>query len=112
MLLKKLKDFLMLPMCSNIPSKKIIQDFTSYRYKKFQKRYSETIKADGTSDNTILSQNVQLSMDFQKTHLNNNVLVMENGKQSDIVRQNILQANSNFVVVDKKGKLLKETRDF
>ena len=111
MLLKKLKDFLMLPMCSNIPPKKIIQ-VTSREYKKFKKRYSEPVNTDGTSDNTILSQNVQLSMNFQKTHLNNNVLVVENGKQSDIVKQNILQANSNFVVVDPEGELLKETRDF
>ena len=97
-------------ICSNIPSKKIIQDYTSREYKKFKKRYSEPINANETSNNTILSQNVQLSMNVQKTHLNNNVLVVENGKQSDIVKQNILQANSNFVVVDPEGELLNSTK--
>lgn len=77
-------------------------------YKKFNAGYSESDKIQ----TTILSKDVQLSMNTRKTQRNNNVLIVGGsgaGKSRFFVKPNILQTNCNMVVTDPSGELLEST---
>lgn len=63
----------------------------------------------------ILSDSVYLSINTKFTQRNLNVLVLGGsgtGKSRYVVKPNILQANSSFVVTDPSGDIMAETADF
>jgi len=67
------------------------------------------------SRNMILSQNIQLSLNTKMTQMNNNVLVIGgpgSGKSWRLVKPNLLQGNTSFVVTDPSGELLRTTGRF
>lgn len=75
--------------------------------------YKENHKADNT--NIILTNDIFLSMDSRKTRRNLNTLVIGgsgSGKSRFMVKPNLLQANSSFVVTDPSGELLESTGHF
>ena len=71
-------------------------------------------KHQGTK-NMILSQDVVLSMDTRKTRRNNNILVIGGsgtGKSRYVMKPNMLQANTSFVITDPSGELLESMGSF
>lgn len=71
-------------------------------------------KHNGTK-NMILSQEVVMSMDTRKTLRNNNVVVIGGsgtGKSRFVMKPNILQANSSYVITDPSGELLESMGSF
>lgn len=65
--------------------------------------------------NMILTNNIYLNMDTRATMRNNNQLVVGgsgSGKSRFMVKPNILQANSSYVITDPKGELLEATGAF
>ncbi|WP_017815229.1 VirD4-like conjugal transfer protein, CD1115 family [Paenibacillus shenyangensis] len=63
-------------------------------------------------NNMILTQTERLSLDGKQSKRNLNLLVMGGsgtGKSRFLVKPNILQANTSFVITDPKGELLQET---
>ena len=67
------------------------------------------------NENIILTEDVFLSMDGRKTRRNLNTLVIGgsgSGKSRFMVKPNLLQANSSFVVTDPSGELLESTGKF
>lgn len=67
-----------------------------------------TYRHKGTK-NMILSEDIVLSMDGRKTRRNNNILVIGGsgtGKSRFMIKPNMLQANSSFVITDPSGELL------
>lgn len=62
-------------------------------------------------ETTILSENMRLSIHDEKTHLNNNMLIIADDSYANkLIMANILQCNSSFAVADVGGKMLAETR--
>lgn len=68
-----------------------------------------------TSNNLILSENVKIMLDDSEAHFmhrrNKNVLVIGgsgSGKTRSLVKPNLLQMNSNYVITDPKGTILNE----
>lgn len=68
-----------------------------------------------TSNNLILSENVRIMLDDSNANFmhrrNKNVLVIGgsgSGKTRSLVKPNLLQMNSNYVVTDPKGTILNE----
>ncbi|MEK4433101.1 type IV secretory system conjugative DNA transfer family protein [Paenibacillus sp. FSL M7-0802] len=62
--------------------------------------------------NVIMTQTERLSLDSKKVKKNLNFLVIGGagtGKSRFVVKPNILQANTSFVVTDPKGELLRDT---
>lgn len=60
---------------------------------------------------TILAKGVSLGTNMYETKLNNNVMVFGTpggGKTEGVVKPNIMQMNSSYVVTDPKGNLLRE----
>ncbi len=60
------------------------------------------------SRNRILSQNLRMSMDTRKTRLNLNYLVIGGsgaGKTLFIVKPNLMQLTSSFIITDPKGEI-------
>ena len=71
-------------------------------------------KHQGTK-NMILSKEVVLSMDTRKTRRNNNILVIGGsgtGKSRYVMKPNMLQANTSFVITDPSGELLESMGSF
>lgn len=69
---------------------------------------SESSESD---ENMILSQDIRLGMDDRKTFLNCNVLTIGAsgaGKSRYFAAPNILQFNTNFVITDPSGELLRD----
>lgn len=65
--------------------------------------------------NMILSQDVVLSMNTRKTMRNNNILVIGGsgtGKSRFMIKPNMLQANSSFIITDPSGELLESMGTF
>ncbi|MGN0710257.1 MAG: VirD4-like conjugal transfer protein, CD1115 family [Anaerovoracaceae bacterium] len=63
----------------------------------------------------ILSKDVVLSMNTRKTMRNNNILVIGGsgtGKSRFMIKPNMLQANSSFVITDPSGELLESMGGF
>lgn len=63
-------------------------------------------------NNTILTKEVQLSLNFKQHFLNHNVIVIGGsgaGKSRYYARPNIMQLNTSYVVTDPKGELLADT---
>lgn len=90
---------------------------TSKEKKEFDIKYSDPIGSesiDGTK-NMILSKDMRLMIDNQRTNYNANTLVIGGsgtGKSRFFVGPNILQANTNFIVTDPKADLLKKYGKF
>lgn len=88
--------------------------------KKYNEKYTYPIGSKITdmgpgNDNMILTKNVALSLNGEKTKMNCNVLVngdAGSGKSRYFVKPNILQANSNYVVTDPSGELCASTARF
>ena len=62
--------------------------------------------------NMILTDDVFITMDTRQTFLNNNILVIGgsgSGKTRYLVKPNLLQCGSSYVITDPKGELLKST---
>ena len=62
--------------------------------------------------NKIITENVRLSLDGYKTRKNLNMCVIGGsgaGKTRFVVKPNILQGNTSFIVLDPKGELLRDT---
>lgn len=60
---------------------------------------------------TIHAEGISLGTDMYKTKLNNNVIVFGTpggGKTEGVVKPNIMQMNSSYVVTDPKGNLYKQ----
>ena len=57
---------------------------------------------------TILAEGVTVSTDMYETQLNNNVVVFGTpggGKTEGVVKPNVMQLNSSYVITDPKGNL-------
>lgn len=84
--------------------------------KTYNKKYNSPYGKPTVDDkNIILSDEVFLGMNGRQTMRNLNVLVTGgsgSGKSRFMVKPNLLQANSSFVVTDPKGELLKATGKF
>ena len=83
----------------------------------YNKKYTEPFgqKINDGEGNMILTQNVFLSMNSKKTRMNNNILVIGgsgSGKSRFLVKPNVLQANSDYVITDPAGELLSSTAHF
>ena len=83
----------------------------------FSKRMNSPFGKPQANDytNMIFSQNIQMSMNTDKTNLNNNVLVIGgpgSGKSWRLVKPNLLQGHGSYVVTDPSGELLKSTGKF
>lgn len=60
---------------------------------------------------TILAEGVTVSTDMHETQLNNNVVVFGTpggGKTEGVVKPNVMQLNSSYVITDPKGNLCDE----
>lgn len=93
-----------------------------YNYRNFQfgKEYGNEDWADpeevtkrrsnpDSGKNRILSYNVQIAREGQNAPSNNNMIVMGSSgtyKTTSVVTTNILQAESNFIILDVKGELM------
>ena len=63
-------------------------------------------------NNTVLTKEVQLSLNYKQHFLNHNVVVIGGsgaGKSRYYARPNIMQLNTSYVVTDPKGELLADT---
>jgi len=68
-----------------------------------------------SDDQMIIAKNVYFDTDTHKTLRNNNVAIVGasgSGKTSSIIAPNILQANSNYIVTDPKGKLYQKYKKY
>ena len=83
----------------------------------YNKRFTEpfgSIKNDG-KNNMILSKDIFLSLDNQKTRRNQNIFVIGgsgSGKSYNLVGPNIMQANCSYVITDPSGGLFAEYGSF
>ena len=72
--------------------------------------------SEGTgSENMIFSKDISMSMNTRKTQRNNNVVCIGGsgtGKSRFLVKPNILNANSSFIVTDPSGELLETQGQF
>lgn len=76
------------------------------------KKVNAAIADKEESKNRILGQGLRISLDTRHTGLNNNVLVIGGsgaGKTFYVVKPNIMQMNSSFIITDPKGELLRST---
>lgn len=76
------------------------------------KKDIERIQDKDKSKNIILTKTEMLSTDTRKTRKNLNVLVIGGagtGKSRFVVKPNLLQANTSYVITDPKGELLRDT---
>lgn len=83
--------------------------------KAYNKTYVDIPRQGSGSKNMIMTKDIFLSMDTRKTLRNNNVIVIGgsgSGKSFRLVKPNLLQANSSFVVTDPSGELLESMGDF
>ena len=81
--------------------------------KEYNKQYTEPFGKTGHDgrNNIILSQDVFLSMNNQKTRRNTHVCVIGgagSGKTHNFIVPNLLQANSNYVISDRGGFLFRD----
>lgn len=84
-------------------------------WKSFRKKYTDTPYWGPGSPNMIIAQDIYLSMDTRKTNLNCNVLCIGSagtGKSRGLIKPNILQANSSYVITDPSGELLESMGGF
>ncbi len=90
---------------------------TTKEKQSFDRNYSDPVGSDDIngSKNMILSKDMRLLIDNQITNYNANILAIGGsgtGKSRFLVGPNILQANTNFIVTDPKGELLKKYGKF
>lgn len=81
----------------------------------FRKQYTDTPTLGPGSPNMILAQDIYLSMDTRKTDRNCNILCTGGagtGKSRGLIKPNILQANSSYIVTDPSGELLESMGGF
>jgi len=63
------------------------------------------------SANTLLSEDVRISMNTRKTDINNNIAIIGDpgsGKTRDFLKGNLLQFNCNPIITDPKGDVLND----
>lgn len=88
------------------------------KYKNTKESFTNWIKdyakvetnPSGTTNNMILSQNIKLGY-FQARRKNKNVVVVGGagtGKTRGLIKPNIMQLNTSFVITDPKGTILQE----
>lgn len=61
-------------------------------------------------NNKIFSQNIKTSIDARVTELNNNTLIIGGsgaGKTYRMVKPNLMEANSTYIITDPKGEILR-----
>lgn len=76
------------------------------------KKDIEKLRNKDKSKNIIFTKSEMLSVDTRKTRKNLNVLVVGGagtGKSRFVVKPNLLQANTSYVITDPKGELLRDT---
>lgn len=76
------------------------------------KKDIEKLEDKDENKNIILTKTEMLSIDTRKTRKNLNVLVVGGagtGKSRFLVKPNLLQANTSYVITDSKGELLRDT---
>ena len=62
---------------------------------------------------TILSEDISVSRDMERSKRNNNLLILDDrGNRKNVLVSNIMQDNSSYVVVDFDGELYNETEDY
>ena len=72
------------------------------------RRVSKKFADPDDRNNRILSQNVRMSMNTRKTRLNLNYLVIGGsgaGKTLFLVKPNLMQLTSSFIITDPKGEI-------
>ena len=70
------------------------------------KAVSKRFQDKNDSLNRVFSENVKISINTRKTRINNNVLVIGgagSGKTLFLVKPNLMQMNTSFIVTDPKG---------
>lgn len=81
----------------------------------FRKKYTDTPLLGLGSPNMILAKDIYLSINTRKTDRNCNILCVGGagtGKSRGLIKPNILQANSSFVITDPSGELLEAMGGF
>ena len=79
------------------------------------KAISKRFQDKNNSLNRVLSDNVKISINTRKTRINNNVLVIGgagSGKTLFLVKPNLMQMNTSFIVTDPKGEILRNCGGF
>lgn len=79
------------------------------------KAISKRFQDKNNSLNRVLSENVKISINTRKTRINNNVLVIGgagSGKTLFLVKPNLMQMNTSFIVTDPKGEILRNCGGF
>lgn len=75
----------------------------------------KTVADKNEKNNTIISQNVKMSLNGRKIRRNMNTLIVGgsgDGKTRFFLKPNILQDNSSFVITDPKGEILQSLGNF
>lgn len=96
----------------NTNLKKYNKEFTSPLGKTTSIAFDPETKSD---ENIILSNDVKLSMQDKAINKNGNVLVIGGagtGKSYGIIKPNVLQCHSSFVITDPSGEILRDTGSF
>lgn len=81
----------------------------------FRKKYTGIPLLGSGSPNMILARDLYLSLDDLETKRNCNILCVGGsgtGKSRGLIKPNILQANSSFVITDPSGELLESTGEY
>lgn len=76
---------------------------------------SKRFQDKDSSMNRVLSENVKISINTRKTRINNNVLVIGgagSGKTLFLVKPNLMQMNTSFIITDCKGEILRNCGGF
>lgn len=76
---------------------------------------SKRFQDKNDSLNRVFSENVKISINTRKTRINNNVLVIGgagSGKTLFLVKPNLMQMNTSFIVTDPKGEILRNCGGF
>lgn len=69
------------------------------------------LKITNYNTSTILAKGVYLTLDTWESNLNNNIMLVGasgRGKTRYFIKPNIMQMNSNYIISDPKGAILKE----
>lgn len=79
------------------------------------KDYKKLYKNNFGKRNWLLSENIKININCDNSELNNNVIVIGGagtGKGYNVILPNLLEANTNYVVIDVNGDLYQKTNIF
>lgn len=99
---------------ADVPSKRKLSKMEQQQRKENIKR----LKAEKKyipDYNAIITKDIKMSIDQRQTRKNLNMCIIGNpgtGKSRYVVKPNIMQANTSYVVTDPKGELLRSTGKF